>query len=429
MLRIAVVAVEGFRPFPEGFVNTGLRPWPAGHSPRRAGVNSLGIGGTNAHVILEEAPAAAPETSRAEPPVCLFTLSARNAAALRDLARRHLDHLSAAGPVSLESLCYTVNVGRRHFRHRAAVIAGSVADVRAALLALSSGEGGADDLLRGEAPRRDRPRLALVCHEEGNERAGMGWRLFQALPAFRETIERCGEVLRPHLATPLLEVLYGEGRGEERFRQVDEAHTALFAVQVALCEVWRSWGIVPGLVHGRGVGEYVAAWAAGILDLDAAILLVLDRAGALQAALGDAPDSAAFRRRLREVEFRPPRLEVVPSAAGASADDMARPAYWIDRTAPLASSPGPEPPEPPLPSGWLKLEIGPNAGPGDGAHALPRRALHARNGRRLGRSPPGPPPAATGVAHLPLSAPTLLDGRGRPDPGAAAHLSWACSFV
>jgi acyl transferase domain-containing protein len=236
---------------------------------------------------------------------------------------------------------------------------GSVADVVAALRVLSAAAGTVAGLVRGEAPRKERPLLAFTCAPEGAERAGMGRWLFDTLPLFREAIERCGEALRPHLQTPLAELLYGDGRREARITRAQEGHPALFAVEAALCEVWRSFGIVPGLLHGRGVGEYVSAWASGILTLEDAVLLVFERALALEATGKGAPDSSSFGRRIRGMVLRPPRLEIAPAARGASAADMARPDYWIHGLAASASSASSGSSELPLPGAGLSLEIGP----------------------------------------------------------------------
>jgi acyl transferase domain-containing protein len=303
------------------FVNTRLVPWETQGTPRRAGVNSLGIGGTNAHVVLEEAPERPLVNDGEGGRAHLFTLSARNPKALSDLASRYREALEASPTASLEALCYTVSRGRRHFRHRVGIVAGSRADVLAGLRALGTG-GDAGRLVRGEVPRREGPRLAMVCAAEGSEHVGMGRRLYETLPVFRETVDRCGEWVRAPLYAP-------DGT---RFDRAEHAHSALFALEAALCEVWRSWGVKPALLHGRGVGEYVAAWAAGVLELEDALLLVRERARALEHANGGVPDATGLERAARGVAFRAPHTDLVPGTAGPrEASDMLEPDYWVSQ--------------------------------------------------------------------------------------------------
>jgi acyl-CoA synthetase (AMP-forming)/AMP-acid ligase II/3-oxoacyl-(acyl-carrier-protein) synthase/acyl carrier protein len=309
------------------FVNTRLVPWETQGTPRRAGVNALGIGGTNAHVVLEEAPERPPANHGEDGRAHLFTLSARNAQALEDLARRYREALESSPKAPLEALCYTVNRGRRHFRHRVGIVAESSAEVLAGLRAMGE-EGSTNRFVRGEVPRKERPRLAMVCAGEGSEHVGMGRRLYETLPAFRETVDRCGEWMPAILYAP-------EGRPFER---AEHAHPALFALEAALLEVWKSWGVKPALLHGRGVGEYVAAWAAGVLDLEDALMLVRERARALEHANGRPPDPTGLGRAARRVAFREPHTDLIPGAPGAgTASDMVEPDYWVSQ---LEQGPG-----------------------------------------------------------------------------------------
>jgi acyl transferase domain-containing protein len=188
----------------------------------------------------------------------------------------------------------------------------------------------------------------MLCAAEGSERAGMGRRLYETVTVFREIVDRCGEEVRADLCAP-------DGG---RDLPPERAHPAVFAFEAALCSAWRSWGIDPAVLHGRGVGEYVAAWAAGLLELDDALRLVRERARALERANGGIPDAMALERLARTVPFGVPQADLLPAMAGAQAADMAEPCYWVRQ---LKAGPGAAEPVPGLlaePTSLL-VDVGP----------------------------------------------------------------------
>ncbi len=266
-------------------VPTVLQPWEPIAGRRLAGVSSFGFSGTNAHVVLEEAPPkiTAPLDDDALPQ--LYTLSARNPAALRALAQRHLDTFAATSGVTLADACFTANAGRAQFAHRAAISAKSLADLTGRLAALASGAE-APGLRVAHVQRRDPPRVAFVFTGQGAQYGGMARGLYDSVPTFRAELERCAvaiDTANDALSDrPLLGVLFGtDNRSLDR---TEYAQPALFAIEVALAETWRAWGVPPAVLIGHSVGEVAAACVAGVMSLADAARLICAR-GRLMGAL------------------------------------------------------------------------------------------------------------------------------------------------
>jgi myxalamid-type polyketide synthase MxaB len=265
-------------------VVTGLTPWPEGR--RIAGVSSFGFGGTNAHVLIEQPPAvtAAPAAGT-DRPLHLCALSARTPEALRELAGRYATYLDTAEPAVLRDVCHTANTGRSSFECRLATVVDSTDTLRQRLAEVASGATPAD-VFSGRISS-ERPRIAMLFTGQGSQYAGMGRELFDTQPSFRKTLERCQEILWDRLECPLLEVLYPSEQASESQRQrIDQTaftQPALFALEFALAELWRSWGVRPQVVIGHSVGEYVAACLAGVFSLEDGLRLIAERARLMQA--------------------------------------------------------------------------------------------------------------------------------------------------
>ncbi len=255
------------------FVNTALRPWPAGDAPRRAAVSSFGMGGTNAHAVLEEAPAARP----GDPPrrFELLPLGARSEEALGRVAARLARALEAADAPALADAAHTLQEGRAALAVRRAVVVAAGGSAAAALDAL--------DARRATPVRRARPRrpVAFLLSGQGAQHANMARGLLDE-PAFRATLERCAALLDPLLDDgPLLERLYpAPGAEEEAARALERTQLtqpALFAVELALAALWRSYGVEPESLLGHSVGELAAAVLAEVLSLEDGCRLVAAR--------------------------------------------------------------------------------------------------------------------------------------------------------
>ncbi len=264
-------------------VPTELRPWPAGYDRRIAGVSSFGFTGTNAHIIVESAPEQAPTRAEAERPLHLLALSARSDEGLVSVARRMAEHLAAEPAASLADVAWSANTGRSHFGHRLAVIAESVGQARERLEAVAAGGQEVAGAVQGRLHGSERPEVAFLFTGQGSQYAGMGRRLYETQPTFRKAVDRCDELLRPLLPRRLCSVLYPEAGEATPIDETQYAQPALFTLEYALSELWRSWGLEPTAVLGHSVGEYVAACVAGVFSWEDALRLVAARGRLMQA--------------------------------------------------------------------------------------------------------------------------------------------------
>jgi acyl transferase domain-containing protein/acyl carrier protein len=274
-------------------VPTARTPWPAGDRPRIAGVSAFGFSGTNAHVVLEEAPEpAAPAGSPLERPHHLLVLSARTEPALRQLAGRMAAYLAEAPERPLADVCFTAATGRAHLPHRLACAAATGEDAIARLRRVATGEAraAAAGLVRPGHPAK----VAWMFTGQGSQYAGMARRLYETQPAFRATLDRCDVLLRPHVDQPLTAVLFPDAAGAAAINQTGWTQPALFAVEYALAMLWREWGVEPAAVFGHSVGEYVAAAVAGVFSLEDALTLIAARGRLMQALSAGGAMAAVF---------------------------------------------------------------------------------------------------------------------------------------
>ncbi|MGK7921460.1 MAG: alpha/beta fold hydrolase [Trichodesmium sp.] len=271
-------------------------PWEQGKQPRMAGVSSFGMSGSNVHAILESAPIQVKSAKRCEGseaiskskvksedslerPVHLLTLSAKTESALEDLAKRYFEYLENNVETSLADICYTANVGRSHFQHRLAVLATSGNELREKLGNFLT-ENEVVGLFSSELPKSSRqPKIAFLFTGQGSQYARMGWELYQTQPTFRSALEECDKILQPYLEQSLLEVILGNA---SLLDQTAYTQPALFSLEYALVQLWKSWGIEPNVVMGHSVGEYVAATIAGVFSLEDGLKLIATRGKLMQ---------------------------------------------------------------------------------------------------------------------------------------------------
>jgi acyl transferase domain-containing protein len=266
------------------------RAWPVREHPRMAAVSSFGASGTNAHVIVEQAPAAVPRSPAApDRPLHILALSAKTEPALRQLAGRFVADLAAHPDRRFADVCFTANSGRAHLPVRLTITAatGEQAEQR-----LSATIAGPVSTVAGESLR-----TAYLFTGQGSHYAGMGQQLYETQPGFRSSLQHCAEILRDWLDRPLLDVLFAPGNSW--LEDTTYTQPALFALQFSLAELWRSWGVRPYAVMGHSIGEYAAACIAGVFSLEDGLWLVSQRgrlmgqlpAGGTMAVVPAAPDS------------------------------------------------------------------------------------------------------------------------------------------
>lgn len=313
--------------------------WPRGERRRLAGVSSFGFGGTNAHVIIEEAPQTiAPSTTPApsHEGECnrerILVVSAPTADALAESCARLADYVATTAE-SLDDVCYAAALSRSSFGRRAVAIASS----REELVRLLSEVGGNGSkagastksspnaasncstrgcvargkLVRGESTKSLPARVVWLFSGQGSQYAGMGRDLYEAYPIVRRTLDRCQEILRDELPLPLLDVMFNTPAEGSPIDDTTYTQPALFALGYSLAELWKSWGVEPTCMVGHSIGEYVAACRAGVFSLEDALRLTARRGRLMQQAPGDGLMAAVF---LSEAEL----LEELASFADVS---------------------------------------------------------------------------------------------------------------
>ncbi|PAK03398.1 hybrid non-ribosomal peptide synthetase/type I polyketide synthase [Burkholderia ubonensis] len=259
--------------------------WPRGAQPRRAGVSAFGASGTNAHLVLEEAPAPARHATPSKHNVHPLVLSAKTPAALHELAARYQRRLEAEPGLDIAAVAYSASTGRSHFAHRLALPVSSLEDAVEKLRAFHAKEPA------GATQPAPRVKMAFLFTGQGSQYAGMGRRLYDAYPVFRDAIDRCRAVADPLLDKPLLDVL--SARNED-IHQTGYSQPALFSLQYALTTLLASFGVTPDAVMGHSVGEYAAACAAGIFSPEDGLRLIAERGRLMQALPRDGEMAAIF---------------------------------------------------------------------------------------------------------------------------------------
>jgi 8-amino-7-oxononanoate synthase len=263
-----------------------LTPWNNNKTPLIAGVNSFGFGGTNAHIVLEEAPITqtiSPKTL--ERPIHLLTLSAKTEPALRELVNHYRIYLEQHSVTSIADICFTANTRRSQFNHRLSAI-GSREQLQESLEKFVQGTETTNIRYSQvtEAKSAHHP-IVFLFTGQGSQYINMGRQLYDTQPLFRQTLDRCAEILHPYLNIPLLDILYPKD-DTNLLDQTIYTQPALFALEYTLATLWMSWGVIPSVVLGHSIGEYVAACLAGVFSLEDGLKLIAAR-GRLMQSLPD----------------------------------------------------------------------------------------------------------------------------------------------
>jgi acyl transferase domain-containing protein/acyl carrier protein len=264
------------------YVNATLQKWDTDRLPRRAGVSAFGIGGTNAHVILEEAQPVL-ETLSLHPEQ-LFLLSARTESALKQATKNLADWIQNHPEANLADAAFTSQIGRKIFKHRRFLVSKSMDESLAILQ---------DNELRQAPSAQQEAKDASIIFlfpGQGAQYVNMGHDLYISEPYFRQQVDHCSEILKLHLGLDLRDILYpspeNTKHAEELIHQTWITQPALFTIEYSLAKLWISWGIQPQAMVGHSIGEYIAACLSGVFTLEDGLALVASRGKLMQGLPG-----------------------------------------------------------------------------------------------------------------------------------------------
>jgi natural product biosynthesis luciferase-like monooxygenase protein len=261
------------------YVSGAARRWTAAETPRRAGVSSFGFGGTNAHVILEEAPP--PDAVVRRRTWRVFPVSARSEAALERAAETLAAHLDSYVDLDPADVAFTLQVGRRAFPHRRAIVTDSITRASETLRRSDRSTGA---VRPGAAPAS----VIFMFPGQGIQKAGWCKDVYECEPVFKRAVDECAEILRPSLNRDLRSLLFPDPGSEEsaqsEFLNTHNAQLALFTMSYSLAQLWMAWGVRPSAMIGYSVGEYVAACLAGVFSLEAVLAILAVRGSLMQRA-------------------------------------------------------------------------------------------------------------------------------------------------
>ncbi len=271
------------------YVNTELIDWPKNEFPRRCGVSSFGIGGTNSHVILEEFLPNIEQSgfektmieSITTRPWKMITLSAKTPSALANMRTNLAEYLKNHPESSLEDIAYTLHIGREHFPHRCYFTSNS----REQAIALLEDTASKKVSISHVPEKKDRS-IAFIFSGQGAQYIQMGCELYQSEPVFHNEVNNCCEILKKHIGIDLRQILYPEKEHEseaaEKINQTSLTQPCLFVIEYSLAKLWMSWGIRPSVMVGHSIGEYIAACIAGVFSLEDALATVALRGKLMQ---------------------------------------------------------------------------------------------------------------------------------------------------
>ncbi|WP_071189197.1 type I polyketide synthase [Trichormus sp. NMC-1] len=277
------------------YVNNQLKEWHSPNHPRRAGVSSFGIGGTNAHIILEEAPNIINSgiTSEISRQWQLLPLSAKTNSALETATQNLANYFRQNPDVNLADVAYTLSVGRQSFEHRRIAICENIEDAIQVL-----------ETQNTPFSQAEHPAIIFMFPGQGSQYVNMGRELYETEAIFREQVDNCCELLKPHLGLDLRQILYPTVTTSEATQQLTQTaitQPALFVIEYALAKLWITWGVNPQAMIGHSIGEYVAACLGDVFTLEDALALVAMRGKLMQ----QLPSGAMLAVFLSAAEIKP----------------------------------------------------------------------------------------------------------------------------
>ena len=293
-------------------VPTELKEWQK-EGTRFAGISAFGFSGTNAHIVLEEAPTPEPVEKSSERPLHLLALSAKTETALVQLTQKYQKYIAANPNLDIADLCFSANSGRSHFQHRLSILASTTAELKDKLITFNTDRQG-KDIYRGETG--DEPEITFLFPDLDPKHWQISHQLYDTQPTFKQAIDRCAEILKPYLDKPLLEVLYSPV-GANGCSPLEITYPpVLFALEYALYCLWQSWGIKPSAVTGYGIGEYVAGCIAGVFSLEDGLKLVVGAS------------NEDLEQIANQITYSQPQLNLISSFTSKSDTDVTTAEYW-----------------------------------------------------------------------------------------------------
>ena len=319
-------------------IPTQLTDWNV-NDRRIAGVSSFSFSGTNAHVIIEEAPDFKSKQDKPLPAIeiksksshCLLCLSAKSPEALKALAKQYQNYLSENNSIDIKDICFTSSTKRTHFKHRLSIVGDSRLTMIQQLKSFIADQ--VNPLCKsGEINAGKKTKIAFLFTGQGSQYMNMGKQLYETNSVFQTTLQDCNEILANHFEIPLINILFPKPEHKEFIHQTIYTQPVLFALEYALAKVWESWGIKPDIVMGHSVGEYVAACIAGVFNLEDGLKFIAERARLMQTLCrtGDMePMISTFEKFAQNIQFQPPKICLYSNLTGKKASDkIASPEYW-----------------------------------------------------------------------------------------------------
>jgi acyl transferase domain-containing protein/acyl-CoA synthetase (AMP-forming)/AMP-acid ligase II len=262
-----------------------LMDWRVNNKPRTAGVSSFGLSGTNVHVIVSEAPALpAPHLTRQDQPQGIswhiLNLSAKTDTALQQLAERYISFFGTDSCPCMRDVSYTSVLSRGDMIKRISIIGRDHEEFKRILADYAAGKSH-PQLYRSPEGKPFANRIAFLFTGQGGQYTGMGMKLYEMVPVFREAMDQCDRTIRSYIDASIIEIIT-HAQHQDRLDQPEFSHLAIFAVEYALAKMWNSLGVIPSAVVGHGIGEYAAACTAGVFNLENAVKLLHKRAQLLR---------------------------------------------------------------------------------------------------------------------------------------------------
>lgn len=263
-----------------------LTPWPEVSGTRIAGVNAFGFSGTNAHVVVEQAPELAGAENEVDRPAHLLVLSAKNDQALHVLVERYRTLLESKSVEDVGNLCYTAATGRSHQPKRLSIVGKSLGEIQDKMQLYLEGDP-LSGVVTGTVPGSGLPRVVFLYTGQGSQYPGMARGLYESQPTFRDALDRCAYLLQPYMERSLVDLIYSEQVESSLLDETFYTQVAGFSIQYSLTELWRSWGVRANAIIGHSVGEIAAACAVGVFSLEDGIRLIAERGRLLQSLSAD----------------------------------------------------------------------------------------------------------------------------------------------